>query len=352
MESASTRVSHRQDGTVLVNGHSFFPLGFYHVSWAEQGGPEQRRRDMERMARAGFNVMVTEPVDDADARGFGTLLEQARRAGLFVLPYGLSGPSYRKLAAAPALLGIKIADDANALLTWQQARMKNRTFKQIAPDKLTYLSLAVADNRTESSFFSAADLIGNQSYPIGNDSIDATYRTMRSAVQSARQSGSVPVANLQSFLWEKDKPSPVELRNMTYQALIAGVKGIVYYAYRAKEIDLNREPEMWQALTTLAQEIAVLAPSLTDGEWRLLTDETRSRPLAAHLRGRDASGAARSFLLVLNTTRDTTIDVQLDLPEVPVRWLPLNTPAGTLRAQGQRVHGRLRPLQVALYALQ
>ncbi|WP_135227868.1 hypothetical protein [Deinococcus fonticola] len=344
-----TVATHRTDGTILVNGQPFFPLGFYHVSWARNGTPERRQQDLSRLAGAGFNFVITEGINELDAANFQSFLKQAQESGVFVMPYGLTPENRRKISASPALLGFKIADDANAQLTPQQVEARNEQFKKATPNKLTYLSLAVAQNRPETPYFSTADLIGNQSYPIGNDDISVTYPMMRSAVQSAHLKGTVPIANLQSFLWGRRKPSPVELRNMTYQAIMAGMKGVVYYAYRAREVDLNQEPVMWSTLQGVAHEVSFLAPYLLSGELMPLQDGTGSQPLVVYLRGESQEGQKKGFVMALNSSRTADRLVNLKLPEPPTQWKPISTLGRTLNRRGLEVSGRLRPLQVAIY---
>lgn len=348
-EGEPSIATRRADGTVLVNGQPFFPLGFYHVSWARDGTPERRQQDLSRLARAGFNFVITEPINDLDAANFQYFLKQAQETGVYVMPYGMTTENMRKISDAPAILGFKIADDANTQLTPQQARNRNEQFKKTTPDKLTYLSLAVAQDRPETPYFSTADLIGNQSYPIGNDDISVTYRMMRSAVESAHLKGTVPIANLQSFLWGWRKPSPPELRNMTYQALMAGMKGVVYYAYRAREVDLNREPVMWSTLQNVAREINFLSPYLLNGEIIPIQDGTRTQPLAVYLRGESPEGQMKAFILTLNNSRTADQRVNLQLPEPATQWKSLYTQGRPLSRNGQNVSGLLLPLQVAIY---
>lgn len=348
-EAQSTSVTHRPDGTVLVNGRSFFPFGFYHVSWAWQGTPEGRVQDLQRLSQAGFNLMITEPISDSDSANFTGLLDQAQQAGMFVIPYGLSPENRQRVLQHPALLGFKVADDANVQYTPQQVAERSAQFKALNPAKLTYFSLSVGQERPETPYFAAGDLIGNQSYPIGNDDIGVTYRMMQSAVQSAVAQGNVPIANLQSSFWGATKPTPAEVRNMTYQALLAGVKGIVYYAYRAPEVDLNAEPFLWKSLQGLSREVALLAPLLLDGELITLNSGTAHAPLAAYLRGQTSGGEWQGYLLTVNTSRRESQSVDLQLPEAPTRWERVGSAeTATLRHDGPQVGGRLAPLQVAV----
>ncbi|WP_027461215.1 hypothetical protein [Deinococcus murrayi] len=344
---ASTTVSHREDGTVLVEGRPFFPLGFYHVSWAGGGTIQGRREDLRRLSEAGFNLMVTEPINDRDVSDFEQTLDAAQQQGVYVLSYGLSEAVVRRVGRHPAVLGFKLADDSNALVRPEEVRRRHAQLKALSPQKLTYISLSVGYGRPETAYFGVADMVGNQSYPVGSDDIAVTYRVMRSAVESARARRSVPVANLQTFAWEGGPlPSETELRNMTYQALMAGVKGIVYYAYRSPEVDLGRQPRLWQAAGTLAGEIAQLSPALLNGERQELSGGQAGQPVVVLLRGQ-----GESFLLALNNSRTAAQTVHVSLSGVPSGWQVLPGRRAALTRRGAQVSGSLAPLEVVVYRM-
>lgn len=343
----STEIGHRADGTVLVEGRPFFPLGFYHVSWAGGGTVEGRREDLRRLSEAGFNLMVTEPINDRDVSDFEQTLNAAQRSGVYVMSYGLGDAAVRRVGHHPAVLGFKLADDSNVLVRADEVRRRHTQLKALTPRKLTYISLSVGFGRPETAYFGVSDMVGNQSYPVGSDDIGVTYPVMRSAVESALARRSVPIANLQTFAWGgKPLPTEAELRNMTYQALMAGVKGIVYYAYRSREVDLGREPRLWRAAGTLAGEIAQLSPALLDGERQELSDGNAGRPLVVVLRGRGGN-----FLLALNNSRSETRTVTVSLSGVPGGWQVLSGRGKALTRRGAQVSGRLAPLEVVAYRL-
>ena len=58
---------------------------------------------------------------------------------------------------------------------------------------------------------------------------------------------------------------------MTYQALVHGARGLVYYTYLDGSFDLTKAPALREELTRLAREVNVLAPALMEpGDGRLL----------------------------------------------------------------------------------
>lgn len=342
----------RADGTILVDQQPFFPFGFYHLSWAAT--PAQRQRDVRALGAAGFNTLTTEAIDDQDLATYDTFLEDARAAGVKVVPYGFSLQNIKRFGRSPAVLGWKVADDSNAQTTPQEIRKRVNEVRSASPDRLTYISLSVGYNRREPQYFGVADAVGNQSYPIGDDDINVVYPVMRITVEEALRHGNVPIANLQTFSWNDlngrggNWPTPQEITNMTYQALSAGVKGVVYYAYRGPEAALDQHPDLWNATKRLAQEVRVLAPALSDGRRDTLAVPPRT-PLLATV----WTYGGRRTLVVVNTSRTRNVT----LNNFPV---PGGTPglrpmfegrARTLALQNGTLSGTLGPLDVQVYCL-
>lgn len=59
---------------------------------------------------------------------------------------------------------------------------------------------------------------------------------------------------------------------MTYLALLAGVKGIIYYTYVDGKWSVTENPEQWEAAKALVPEIERLAPTVMDGKFTLLSE--------------------------------------------------------------------------------
>lgn len=341
-----TNITHRQDGTVLINGHPFFPFGFYHVSWAARGTIEQRKKDVEKMGAAGFNVVSPDLINDRDVNQFSSFLNFAQDNGMYVIT-GMADALIPLLNHQPALLGIVLADDANVNTTPDEIRQREERVKKLAPNKLTYISLFSGPDKPETPYFGISDLVGNQNYPIGGADIAEVYGVMRSAVSNALANNSVPIANLQTFGYQgKSPPTPQELDNMTYQALMAGIKGVVYYSFRSDTVDLNKQPRTWSSLQQLAREIRTLAPVLTDSVRTELSDGKDQRPLVVSF-----SGPSGKYLMALNSSRDEKRLVNIALPGDKVRLRAVFGTRAKLNVQNGTVQGTLAPLEVAVYQL-
>ncbi|GGR10635.1 hypothetical protein [Deinococcus ruber] len=264
--SSSTAV--RPDGTLMVGNQAFFPMGFYHVSWA--GNATRRMRDMNAIADLGFNVMnatMFDPQDDLD--GYRTLLASARNRGMKLLVEDFNDVSIQSLKSDPAVLGWMIADDCNRLVTPEALQTRNQHVKALDPDHLTYASMAISFSNSHAAYFGKSDAIGNQSYPVddGGDPVSVVYPVMKQLVTESRVNGTLPIANLQSFRWPNGRyPTTRELYSMTNQALGAGVKGILYYTYLDSTNDMNTQPLLRTELKKITGEVKLLAPLLMNGQ--------------------------------------------------------------------------------------
>lgn len=293
----------RPDGAVVVDGKPWFPVGIYHVSWVGERMGEPLRRDLAEIARAGFDAVLC----TVDLRE-DTLetLDAARRLGLRLIPE-VHAKHLEKVASRdrdhPAVVGWIVGDDVTGLVKPDELRRRIERVRAAAPGKLTYASAYnsgeawLAETPVEAFLPAGLDAIGMQNYPIPWDAVHGqhggfdyapgphaggNYRArvfwgMKRTVDKARRAGSHAVlANLQCFRWNRKGPhwrwpTPSELSNMTYQALAAGVNGVLYYAYYDGTAATNggsyalERPELWAEAARLAGEMRSLAPAFLNG---------------------------------------------------------------------------------------
>ncbi|WP_407572322.1 hypothetical protein [Deinococcus altitudinis] len=343
LNAAQTQVGIQPNGSIRVNGQAFFPFGFYHISWADKGTAGQRLSDLTTMANAGFNVMLTEPIKDTNQEML-PLLKLAEQKKLFILAHNVQPTSVKLLAQQPSLLGFTMMDDSNYNSTPAAVARLQDTFKSLAPNKLTSITLAVSSDRPERGFFGVSDSVSNMSYPIGgSDELGVIYQVMRQTVQEAQARGVVPLASLQTFAWpERRWPSGPELRNMTFQAIMAGVKGVAYYSYRSGGNLITDHPELWNTAQTMAQQVRQLSPSLLNGQRRELKPEGQNPSLIAV----EFRGPGASYLIALNTSSQTQ-PFALSLSDT--RKLRPVFSDSAMAFDGKRLSGALGPLGVQVY---
>lgn len=345
-------VTLRGDGAILVERRPFFPFGYYHVSWARTR--HDRLKDIDAMAREGFNTVHVSLINNEDADTYDTFLDTMAKRGMYVITEGMPLGRIANYRDKKAVLGWNIADDSNSRYTPSTVEGLHRSLKAVAPHQLSYATLYTAAWNRQEAFFGTSDAIGNMSYPIGGDDISAVYPRMRIAVEEAARHGTVPIANLQTFSWSEmngtDKPdfrwpTPQEVANMTYQSFMAGVKGVLYYSYLDAKNDVRRQPRVWEETGELAREARSLAPFLMDGQRIALREDAGAGVVATAWRL-----GTRRVVAVLSTSPKLTATVDLALPFSGQALVPLFAErARGLRLEGGRVRGSVGPLDVHVY---
>ena len=106
------------NGTFIIDGAPFFPIGMYHVSWiGDRQGDARQVADFDAIADAGFNLV--HPTVDLRP-GMAAALDRAAARGLRVIAeIGWSttagaGNIINLWKDKPAIIGWNIADDFNA----------------------------------------------------------------------------------------------------------------------------------------------------------------------------------------------------------------------------------------------
>ena len=372
--TAQRSVSLRDDGTVLVNGQPFFPFGYYFI------GPNYRTADerlaqhlgaLRAMADAGFNLMYAR-ADPTDLRRYGILLDEAGQRGISMLttsasvPYNPTPHDMLTLVTAlqdkPAVLGWAISDDAGLHDSSPVAiKQVDAAVKAVDPHHLTYLS-AVGELNV-ARFASAADLLGCQAFYVHDDRKNWADPLQYIAPEYVRASATAAayrrpiIANLQTFSWKGERgpgsdpharwPTAAEVYSMTYQALLAGVRGIIYYAYQDFHTDVRAHPDVWQATVALGQEIRRLGAVILNGVRLPMTTDGGYVRMGGWIYRGDA------YVVILNTSHTRTVQASLALPEGttgPAVPLFPSRSTGLVYRRG-RLTGRIAPSDVHLYVL-
>ena len=238
-------------------------------------------------------------------------------------------------------------DDGN-YYTPERVTWVNQLVKQVDRQHPTYISGYRPDRIAD--FMASADIVAMQSYPIGKSKADLASIGHVNFALAQTQHAAQPfkrsiMANLQSFAWpDRRSPTPDEVRNMTYQALVNNVRGIIYYTYDDGFWRLEQHPALLQAVQGLAPEINYLAPALLNGVYTPI--ESGNPYILAAQWLYDQS----RYVIVINTAQQAT-HTSLSLP-APSRAQaePIfpGRPAG-MRLSNNQLSGRLEPLAVHVY---
>jgi hypothetical protein len=338
----------RADGVVLKNGRPFFPIGFYHVSW--DATPAEQLKHLKKIAAADFNLVHASATD---LQSYANFLREANTLGVSVISEHHFDPVTfaQRFKDEPAVLAWSLADDVdNGKRTPAQVMTLHRKIQAADPDHPTYIS---GYSKGLQQFAQCADILGRQSYPIRQH----TAAELSSVYPEMTEISSVLVgqpprtlfANLQIFPWaiakpgqQGDVPDPLEVRNMTYQALLGGAKGILYYTFYDESWYLPEHANLWKGVKTLNQELKSLSPWFLEGRYQSLQFTN------AALKGGVWLWKQRALLVVVNTSQqdDVTEQVLSSWAQgqrikplahaLPTQWLPgqkltLTIPAKTVQ---------------------
>lgn len=329
---------------IVLDGEKIFPIGLYHVSWA--GDPQQKYDALENIGAAGFNLM--HPALSADDIDF---VRRAHELGVNLIIEPNEPNGTEKIIEAfkdePNVLAWLVADDFNSqsrVRTPPEIRSQVNLVKRIAPNQYTYMS---GNTASLEQFIGITDMVGIQTYSIPSEPLDVTTTMLSYTLSYTSEADVSLIANLQTWsARNKRPPTAEEVRNITYQALINGVDGILYYTYLDEIWNLEEHPEIWAELTRLASEVRLLTPAIIEGTLRSIDSGTGG------VRVGQWSFKEKRYVVIVNMTTEAIMDFSLELPEAN-QLTPLFTdrPNPFSMANGLII-GNLEPELVYVYVVE
>jgi hypothetical protein len=330
----------RSDGTLVVNGGAFFPIGIYHVSYV--GTDAERLAALQAIAAAGFN-MIHPALDSGD----GSFLDEAAALGVYVqVEFNEHWPTVVNTHKDhPAILGWNIGDDVEDEFTPGELQAMQDAVKALDPDHIT--SIGTYDPDRFGPYITIPDVAGVYSYPVPHEGLE----TVDWAISEAAGYGQVVWGVPQAFAWPGETPpTGDELRNMTYQMLINGVKGLLYYTYLDSSWDMGSQPGFWADLRALIPEIEAMSAVYTDGTRTKVTHTGAADVFAA-----EWVYGPNSYVVVVNTSGSNTRDVSIRLPSGrtggTLQVLFAGGPDGMVYANGV-LSGPIAPLEARVYSFE
>jgi hypothetical protein len=344
----------RFNGTLLKNGEPFFPVGLY---WLRSEMLSQARRLKFNSGDYYYRLEpeeIAQLMEDAAGENLGILLELSDFIRRREVPdqAGIDSvvTSYR---AHPALLAWYLIDEpAETGVEPSVTRAIYERVKELDP----YHPIYLVNNRPHlyEAHVAAADIIGIDPYPIPKYPITRVRDYVQEAYWSSR--GQKPVWLVaQAFggveHWPR-APTPIELRNMVYQGLVQGAKGVFFYRFCQEQERHIQPAALWREVQALAAELHEVTPALVSPDW----DDAGGFGLGELSAGAGVDVMLKQvddgyFLFAVNITGDFRT-VRLTGPGLP-RFSEAEAlyQAAEPRLVDGRLEANLAPLGVGVYRL-
>lgn len=267
------------DNNLIIDGKKVFPWGFTGniVSYSE----------LKRLKDSGFNVLLIYAPNSID--GMKEYLDKLHENGLKGIVYAAK---YRKdlkmllelvnkLKYHPALLAYDIADEPGG----EKIGQFYDAYNLISDEDPHHPIVAImANNNTYHEFKDTVDVFMVDPYPNSIPKVHQSlvYNFVSQAIDIAKKPvWDVPPAFERSPAWPVlfVAPTPEELKNDFYLALVAGAKGLIGYTYNnyrtgKKSNNVNdylyykedpnriylpeKNPLMWQTCTNMSRDVEIL----------------------------------------------------------------------------------------------
>ena len=227
-----------------------------------------------------------------------------------------------------------------SLPCWGGTPARYDNFKQIDPDHIAYTVICVPSQYA--NYAAGTDILAPDPYPVPRRPVDAVYLRFKEAKEAADRVDTALWAVGQAFGGQKyDQkgswprwPDAREFRGMSYLALMAGVKGIVYYTYYDGSFDILKAPDLLEAVKAFPAELRGLIPFVLDGKGELLAEDKDGVYAMAWTRGTDRR-------LVVVNARDKEAEASLPFAGAQVLF---GTPRN-LCTDGGQLHFTISPLE-------
>ena len=247
-------------GFAVREGKRFFPLGFFTGAGEEYSG----EANLKRMSEGGYNTVISytygarRVYTGEDYSGAVRFMDNAHKHNVQVIyslkdmhdgTGGSGGNRYprsgltglqdaagyiQKLKNHPALLAWYTNDELSASWVPKLEAAYQQT-KQLDPNHPVYQ--VITPKQIPSDYISSTDALGNDPYPIGAVPLDRVKRETSWIVREKRGKTVWQVLQMhdQGFAnnsgIKSHTPTLDEMRNVSYQAIINGSQGIIFYAY-------------------------------------------------------------------------------------------------------------------------
>lgn len=333
-----------------VEGQLFFPIAIYHVPI----------KDFARVKALGFNVIQAWGMSERQAQ---ENLDAAHKAGLKVIlegtthlarqqPLEVLAPLIEKFRSHPALLSWYLTDEPSGEEQLEWCRRVYEYLQQQDPHHPVYLTSCSPGEFA--AYVSVTDIFAVDPYPIPKAPITMVSEWMKRAQEAA--AGRKPVWLIpQLHNWEAYSgrpeagraPTPEEERNMIYQGLVWGAKGIFYYPWDDGCTGLVYEEKLQGAVKQINAELAALGPELLQCSYKLTAQNEEAHP---GLYAATYEGEKNIYIIAVNVTKEGKI---MSVPAPPGQNARADVlfEGRSLQIAEGKIVDRFAPLAVHVYRI-
>ena len=365
-EARSRRVAFDRRGRTLVDGKPFFPLGMYWSvakSYHSYKLPNLNATSIVTFADSPFNC--TMPYAGLSKEQ----LDLCQKYGIMAIYPLLSdfskgdwdptGVDKSRAFPADAVRHIANYKDHPALLAWYvndernvreivNLRGRQRVVEALDPDHPTWVCLYQYDQIAE--YMGSFDCVGTDPYPVGRpirEAYDWAAATRRGTM-GVRPMWQVP----QAFDWATfhQQPGPTdrmptreEMKSMTWQAIVGGANGLIYYSYTYLMASPTTPFEKaWGDVRATAQEVRdCFDVLLGEGEPPKVVSTNAAVPIRTWRNG------AKRYVLAVNPD-DKPVKTRIDVDEA-VSDVKVRVGAANYRVQGGKIGLGLEPCGYVMF---
>jgi hypothetical protein len=337
-----------ENNNTIVDGKPFFVLGWYLRPSIDQ---------LAEIAGSPFNTILPYGVNARSKAFMNNYLDLVQGYGMKII-YGLqdvhpAATDYDGIGWEGITGNNNIADaviDAYknhpAILAWylnderpkELAPLFEQYYQRVRKDDPTHPCYTVIYAMPEVKYFAATtDIMGEDRYPVPMEPITTVAKEMRNS-ESAVKGHKPTWAVIQAFAWYQydpafpDRgriPTQDDLRNgrapsydesrcMTYQALVHGAKGLIYYSYYDMRV-LPQYAEMWAGMKKIGAEVKALSPILlSQGDMGSVSCAPEDSGVDTKLKELDE----QLYLIAVNT-RNTPCRITFDIRQAVGNKIPV-----------------------------
>ena len=342
------KTSVRADGVILWDNVPAFPNGIFYNG--RNRTPTQIDSDMQVIAAAGFNV-----IEASQLMGWsdvGRFLATCQKLGLRVsaeiwVEQAAAQAFIEKWKSHPTIWAWDVADDSHRRFTVAQVRDMNNKVKTWDPKHLT--AQTVYDPSVMGPFMELTDMVWPYRYPVYNKAEGSDLGAV-SWIMNASRAYETPLVGIpQAYLWGDNAndrfPSSAEYRNMIWQYLIGGARGLLPYSFTDSGLLPTVAPGLWAAMIAVNTELKSFTPYFRLGTyWGPNTADENVKTAFWQME--------TACLVAMENHRTFAGSVSVAIPAGCSGTRLVGADGQTITLNNRNLTGMLAPLQVRVFTLQ